>query len=514
MLRFAATLLLLTCTTVAQAATIQVAPLDSSETAVVTIEGALEYSDIEQFQTKTSNLTKAIVMFGSDGGNLAAGIDIGTAIRLKGFWTFVPDGVRCASACALAWLGGQKRLMGNTAFVGFHAAYVVKDGESSETSTGNALVGAYLNRIGLPDRAVVYITQAAPNDMTWLNLADAARQGIDVELFTPDAKATATSGQREQGPAVQPTQALTAEETGIADRLVANFSRRYKEAGLAGLNVSIGACYDQVRVNRLEASAKYCMALDLLTSQFDLEVTKALKVNQMEFNKYASAYSRALSIATAAGFQVSTADLITRAGVIASSALGQFGSAQSQSSIAATSGVVPSLSGLRIGNPLSQVTTIGLTPVAKNQTGPFTVMKWAFPDGNELSVTASSNGVIDYVESDWGERQAGTVTDFPGLIYGKTTLSELRQMFGSNGFAFAQHGGAVKVKDGVVMINSYEVGSIVATFVTKISGNPSRSQAMSGDAVLVALSIADPGYANSVWGARTYDQAYHPIEWK
>jgi hypothetical protein len=38
-----------------------------------------------------------------------------------------------------------------------------------------------LNKIGLPYSAVIYITQAAPASMTWLSIADAKKQGIDVE---------------------------------------------------------------------------------------------------------------------------------------------------------------------------------------------------------------------------------------------------------------------------------------------------------------------------------------------
>jgi hypothetical protein len=173
--------------TPSEAATITVSPLDSDERGRVTVIGTFENSDIEQFRTKTSLLSKALVAFASNGGSLNAGIEIGTMLRLKGFASFVPDGARCASACALAWLGGAKRLMGPTAQVGFHAAYIMRDGVPSESSAGNALVGAYLNRIGL-DRAVTYLTQAAPQDMIWLNLGDAERLGIDVELFTPDQR--------------------------------------------------------------------------------------------------------------------------------------------------------------------------------------------------------------------------------------------------------------------------------------------------------------------------------------
>jgi len=67
--------------------------------------------------------------------------------------------------------------------IGFHAAYNVASGQ--ETGVGNALVGAYLNKIGLPYEAVIYITQAAPSSMTWLSVSEAAKRGIDVAMLAP-----------------------------------------------------------------------------------------------------------------------------------------------------------------------------------------------------------------------------------------------------------------------------------------------------------------------------------------
>ena len=90
------------------------------------------------------------------------------------------EGKRCASACALAWLGGTPRFMGDGALVGFHAAYVQQGGQPTENGVGNALVGSYLTQIGLSDNAVIYITKAAPTGMTWLNYRDAEQIGIDV----------------------------------------------------------------------------------------------------------------------------------------------------------------------------------------------------------------------------------------------------------------------------------------------------------------------------------------------
>ncbi len=171
-----------------EAASIEVSPSDNGERGVVIITGTFEFDDIEQFQTKTLQLSRAIVVFSSAGGNLEAGIQIGRTIRMKGYMSLVPDGASCASACALAWLGGTIRMMGPSGQVGFHAAYTVENGTPQPTSGGNALVGAYLNQIGLPDRAVLYITSTYPQEITWLKLQDAESLGIDVQPFTFETK--------------------------------------------------------------------------------------------------------------------------------------------------------------------------------------------------------------------------------------------------------------------------------------------------------------------------------------
>jgi hypothetical protein len=50
------------------------------------------------------------------------------------------------------------------------------------------VVDAYLSKIGLPHEAVIYITQVAPNEMSWLNMSDAAQRGIRVTLLSSFAK--------------------------------------------------------------------------------------------------------------------------------------------------------------------------------------------------------------------------------------------------------------------------------------------------------------------------------------
>ena len=186
---------LLAMITTANAASIVILPLGQNKPALVVITGTIDLADKDEFLRKIAPLQSAIVSFSSDGGSLLAGLQIGETIRLKNFSTLVPDQARCASSCALAWLGGTTRLMGSRAQVGFHAA---SDGQTHQvTSSGNALVGAYLNKIGLPYSAVVYITSASPDSITWLSKPDAEKLGIEVSLFnttlTPNFKSRDTA---------------------------------------------------------------------------------------------------------------------------------------------------------------------------------------------------------------------------------------------------------------------------------------------------------------------------------
>lgn len=175
---------LLLAVPVARAASIEVKS-SNGQMALVMIEGDLELADIATFRDKVAPLPRATVAFRSDGGSLLAGIRIGMQIRVRNFNSVVPDASQCASACAVAWLGGVHRFLGTGARVGFHAAYVQKSGSAAESGPGNAVLGAYLDQIGLPEDAIVYITQAAPNSMKWLSLEEAAQHGIEVALLPP-----------------------------------------------------------------------------------------------------------------------------------------------------------------------------------------------------------------------------------------------------------------------------------------------------------------------------------------
>jgi hypothetical protein len=95
-----------------------------TETDFVLIAGQIEAGDAEKFQHITANTQMAIVVFSSPGGLLMEGLNIGADIKQRGYVTAVAENTLCASACALAWLGGARRLMTNSSKIGFHAAFI------------------------------------------------------------------------------------------------------------------------------------------------------------------------------------------------------------------------------------------------------------------------------------------------------------------------------------------------------------------------------------------------------
>ena len=175
--------------TQAAAAEISIEQANTPSSALIAIDGTLIPEDIDQFRTKVAGIKNATVLFRGEGGSVLAAIRIGRYIRLKNWISLVPAETTCASACALAWLGGTRRVANPTARIGFHAAHTTKGGQVTETGMGNAMIGAYLNELGLSEEAIVYITSADPRSMHWLTADDAATFGIELEtLLTRNAQ--------------------------------------------------------------------------------------------------------------------------------------------------------------------------------------------------------------------------------------------------------------------------------------------------------------------------------------
>jgi hypothetical protein len=168
----------MTISITARAADISVESAGVGKPDFVFVTGAIERDDSKQFASLVAPLPQAIVALASPGGNLLASIQIGEIIRIKNFITVVPPKMVCASSCAFIWLAGTRRYVWDTAKIGFHSVYAP---DMSVSGPGNAVLGAYLNKLGLTYDAVVYMTAASPTDMRWLHSDDAKRLGIAAE---------------------------------------------------------------------------------------------------------------------------------------------------------------------------------------------------------------------------------------------------------------------------------------------------------------------------------------------
>jgi hypothetical protein len=189
-----------------------------------------------------------------------------------------------------------------------------------------------------------------------------------------------------------------------------------------------------------------------------------------------------------------------------------------------TTAQAQSLSGIKVGEEVSSASKIDARPLPSKNREPHEARRWKLPDGNRLSVAADPETKrIVYAEKTWGGTQ-GKPADFPGFVYGQTTLADIRAHAQNNGFAFKEHLIGVR-PDGLALFNAYEIEGapgVVVTFVTKLSkkdderlrtgkGNVDINRAARLDAII----LADAGYLDAVWGdAKLRDKAYKPIRWE
>lgn len=147
----------------------------------VFVVGEIELGDAARFRSAVRNLPPAIVYLDGPGGKLIDALAIGDRVRERGDATAVATNAHCTSACALIWVAGAQRSWQDGGAIGFHAAAAREDGVVRMTASGNAIVGAYLTRLGYPLSVVVMATEAEHTSMAYLTEELAARSGLTYE---------------------------------------------------------------------------------------------------------------------------------------------------------------------------------------------------------------------------------------------------------------------------------------------------------------------------------------------
>lgn len=89
------------------------------------------------------------IYFDSPGGDLFAGLDLGRRIAAAEYQTVVNTGAECASACALAFLGGRHRKIVDPSRFGFHRQFYIRNNqiEYGSWKEDHATIDKYLRDV-------------------------------------------------------------------------------------------------------------------------------------------------------------------------------------------------------------------------------------------------------------------------------------------------------------------------------------------------------------------------------
>jgi hypothetical protein len=139
---------------------------DKTGRPMVVINGDIQFGDHDKFvRVAGRSPPSTIIALNSEGGVLIDALQIGHDIRNKRFWTVA--GSVCASACAYIWLAGIERGAFDDSQIGFHNVYNADTNEA--TGAGNAVLGAYLTKLGFSYNTIIYMTSAKAAEMEWFS---------------------------------------------------------------------------------------------------------------------------------------------------------------------------------------------------------------------------------------------------------------------------------------------------------------------------------------------------------
>ena len=137
----------------------------SGKVAMIELSGPIGPDSSEILQrilskTKPCNHLNASVYLNSNGGRLSDGYKLANIFKKYSVFTIVMDGQTCASACAIAYLGGEIRtVMGDGQLV-FHAPYVKNpitgDAQCKTRAESEELRNFYISLIGRKDGAYLF----------------------------------------------------------------------------------------------------------------------------------------------------------------------------------------------------------------------------------------------------------------------------------------------------------------------------------------------------------------------
>ena len=140
---------------------------------VISLDGQISPGDTDQFRelVKNANIQSRLVSgirLNSLGGNLAEGAALAAAIRFAKIATVVANGKVCASACFLAFAGGNEKYVSYSAQVGIHSASDLNGTETVSSGSATVEMARFAKELGVPDVILGKMVVTHANQITWL----------------------------------------------------------------------------------------------------------------------------------------------------------------------------------------------------------------------------------------------------------------------------------------------------------------------------------------------------------
>ncbi|WP_245586687.1 hypothetical protein [Pleomorphomonas oryzae] len=186
---------------------------------VLLVKGEFVFSDDPSILVREANATGAkIVTFDSEGGNIIAAMAYGRAIRALGLATLQLRSSQCASACALAFVGGALR-QAQPGAIGVHQSSFSPDSQLDGQAAVSAIqvmtaeIMTYFIEMGVDPKLLQLSLSVPPNDMRYLTGAEMEQYkitstgGLDLQpdALVGQASAPAVASPAGSGKPVEPT---------------------------------------------------------------------------------------------------------------------------------------------------------------------------------------------------------------------------------------------------------------------------------------------------------------------
>jgi hypothetical protein len=144
----------------------------------IMIVGQFETDDsLEPFAALVKSYNPVVIGFNSPGGNVAKAMELGRMIRSLGLNTFQARGPECASACALAFLGGVQRYAEPGAIGVHQSSFSDTSGMSVDTAVWavqqmTAGVMVYMTEMGVDPALLQLALHYDSNDIRYLSASE------------------------------------------------------------------------------------------------------------------------------------------------------------------------------------------------------------------------------------------------------------------------------------------------------------------------------------------------------